>query len=316
MIPLNYDSYQKIMLDIKNGKLKVPFPYEYLVDEIERIKKKLPKRFDNIARFLAMSDPIIEVIFNEMGYFDKTTPKNSRGRPRFSTKLLLQVHLVAGLIGTDSYRQTQRMLNMHPDWLRALNIQKSPDHTTLSKFRHRMGQQFFDDFHDKLVEIMRDFNLFPEHIDAIIDSAPIEAYQNFAKSNAGISIDLERLEQFYNTIDFSPAVFLIEPQSQQNKGRKPQFSYEQILKFVAFEKLCGFLSRSQALLYLNAHKKVASIIGFTTRIPSLGTINRYLKQMPPIPFLMKPLVDDIVDFFETSPDYNDDDPLYFFFRHT
>jgi hypothetical protein len=221
--------------------------------------------------------------------------------------------LLAQTFVSDSYRQVERVLNAHPNWLKALNLDKAPSHTTLSKFRTKMGSEFFDAYFHELTELLDELGLIKEGEDAIIDSAPVEASQNFARSNAGIKINEERLQEFFRAVDFAPAVRLIAPAC--NKGRPRKYSNEVILKYVAFEKLCGFLSRNQAIKHLKEHPSIARIVGFQNGdVPSSSTIKTYLKRIPPIPWLMRALVDPITEFFESHPAHDEHDPLSFFFR--
>lgn len=174
--------------------------------------------------------------------------------------------------------------------------------------------EFFDTYFHQLTELLFAFGLIEKKDDVIIDSAPIEASQNFARSNSSIKINEEKLKEFFNTVDFTPAVNLIAPAC--NRGRKRKYSNEIILKFIAFEKLSGFLSRNQALTHLKKHPSATKIVGFSGGdIPSPTTIHNYLKRIPPIPWLMRVMVDSITKFFESQSDYDDHDPLSFFFRY-
>lgn len=137
--------------------------------------------------------------------------------------------------------------------------------------------------------------------------------QNFARSNGGITINKDRVKRFFDAVDFTPAVQLIAPAC--TRGRKRKYANETILKFIAFEKLCGFLSRSQALKHLKKHPETAELIGFPQDdIPSSSLISTYLNRIPPIPWLMRVMVDPITDFFAAQPEYDERDPLSFFFR--
>lgn len=176
-----------------------------------------------------------------------------------------------------------------------------------------MGVEFFDTYFHQLTELLFGFGLIKEGDDVIIDSAPVEASQNFARSNSGIQINEERLKFFFDTVDFRPVVKLIAPPS--NHGRKRTYSDELILKFIVFKKLCGFMSRSQALTHLKKHPSAAKIVGFSAGdILSTSTISNYLKRMPPISWLMRVMVDAITEFFESEADYDDQDPLSFSFQ--
>ena len=314
MIYQEYLPFELLSTRVTEKQVKLPFPLEHTLQQIEKIKKKSPKSYDTIARLLALSRPVVELVLFEAGYEESDPVPNSKGRPSLSTATLVLVHLFAKTMISDSYRQFERVLNAHPSWLKALGLQKSPSHTTLSKFRTRMGVEFFDTWFHELTELLFALGLVKKDDDVIIDSAPIEACQNFARSNSGIKIHEERLKQFFDAVNFTPAVKLLAPSSAQ--GRKPAFSNELLLKFIAFEKLCGFLSCSQALKHLKAHPAVAKILGFDgVNVPSSATITNFLRRIPPIPWLMRVMVDPITEFFEGHPQYEDnDDPLLFFFR--
>ena len=313
MIYQEYLPFENLVHQVDEKKIKLPYPLEYTIEQIEKIKKKMPKSYDNIARIIALSRPVVDLVLFKMNYHEPERAPNSKGRPNIPITTLLLVHLMSQTMISDSYRQTERILNAHPTWLKALNLKKSPSHATLSKFRKAMGFEFFDAYFHQLTELLFAFGLIKEGDDVIIDSAPIEASQNFARSNAGIKINEGKLKEFFNTVDFTPAVKLIAPAC--NRGRKRKYSNEVILKFIAFEKLCGFLSRSQALTHLKKHPGAATIVGFNASdIPSTSTISNYLKRIPPIPWLMRAMVDAITEFFESQTEYDDHDPLSFFFR--
>lgn len=313
MISQEYLPLESLLRQVEKGERKLPFPLEYTLNKIEKIKKKLPKSHDNIARILALSRPIVKLVLYEMEHHEVPKPPHSKGRPRISTATLILIQLLSQTFITDGYRQTERILNAHPTWLKALKLSKAPSHTTMSKFRTKMGVEFFDAYFRELTRLLHGFGLIKEGEPIIIDSAPIKASQNFARSNAGMKIEENKLQQFFNAVDFTPAVKLIAPAC--NQGRKRMYSNEVILKYIAFEKLCGFLSRNQALTYLRKHPGAATIVGFTANdIPSASLINTYLQRIPPIPWLMRVLVEPITEFFDSQEEYDDSDPLSFFFR--
>jgi len=313
MIYQEYLPFEFLLQQMDKKEINLPFPLEYTIENIEKIKKKIPKSYDTIARILALSRPVVELVLFKMDHHEPQRAVNSRGRPGICTKTLILIHLLSQTMISDSYRQTERILNAHPTWLKALKLKKAPSHTTMSKFRKTMGIEFFDTYFHQLTELLFAFGLIKEGDDVIIDSAPIEASQNFARSNSGIKINEAKLQEFFSIVDFTPAVNLIAPAC--NHGRKRKYSNEVILKFIAFEKLCGFLSRNQALTYLKKHPGAAKIVGFSSGdIPSTSSINNYLQRMPPIPWLMRVMVDSITEFFESQADYDDHDPLSFFFR--
>lgn len=313
MISQEYLPLDSLLQQVERGERKLPFPLEYTIEKIEKIKKNLPKSYDKIARILALSRPVVKLVLHEMNYQDEPKPPHSKGRPRISTTTLILIHLLSQTFISDGYRQTERLLNNHPAWLKALKLSKAPSHTTMSKFRTKMGSEFFDKYFHELTRLLRGFGLIKGDESVIIDSAPIKASQNFARSNAGIKIDEKKLQQFFTAVDFTPAVKLIAPAC--NRGRKRKYTNEVMLKYVAFENLCGFLSRNQAITYLKKHPGAAAIIGFPADdIPSASLINAYLQRIPPLPWLMRVLVEPITEFFDAQEEYDDSDPLSFFFR--
>jgi len=313
MIYQEYLPFPSLLRQVEKKEIKLPFPLEYTIEQIEKLKKNIPKSYDNVARILVLSRPLGELVLFEMNYFEEERTPNSRGRPRIPTITLLLIHLLSQTFISDSYQQTERILNAHPTWLKALKLKKAPHHTTMSKFRKRMGKDFFDAYFHHLTQLLFALGLIREGDDVIIDSAPIKASQNFARSNSSIMINEKKLQDFFDAVDFTPAVRLIAPACTQ--GRKRKYSNEVILKYLAFEKLCGFLSRNHALTYLKKHPHVASIIGFTGgEIPSTPCLNNYFKRIPPVSWLMRVMVEPITEFFDTRLDYDDQDPLSFFFR--
>ena len=313
MIYQEYFPFESLLQKVEAKEIKLPFPLEYTIEMVEKLKKKIPKSYDNIARILAVSRPVVELILFKMDFHEPERAPNSKGRPGIPTTTLILVHLLSQTMISDSYRQTERALIAHQNWLKALNVKKAPSHTTMSKFRTKMGAEFFDTYFHQLTELLFALGLIKKGDDVIIDSAPIEASQNFARSNSGTKINEARLKEFFDTLDFAPAVKLIAPAC--SRGRKRKYSSELILKFVAFEKLCGFLSRSQALTHLKKHPGAAKIIGFGSGvIPSTSIISTYLKRMPPISWLMRVMVGPITEFFGAQAEYDDQDPLSFFFQ--
>lgn len=313
MIYQEYLPFDSLLQQVAEKKIKLPFPLEYTIEQIKKIKKKIPNSYDPIARILALSRPAVELVLFEMGYQEPEQAPNSRGRPRIPTTTLILIHLLSQTMISDSYRHTERILNAHPTWLKTLKLKKAPNHTTMSKFRKKLGSEFFDTYFHQLTDLLFALGLIKEGDDAIIDSAPIEASQNFARSNSSIKINEEKLKKFFNTVDFTPVVRLIAPAC--NRGRSRKYSNEVILKYIAFEKLCGFLSRNHALTYLKKHPGTAKIVGFPNGdIPSTQSINNYLKRIPPISWLMRVMVGPITEFFESQAEYDDNDSLSFFFR--
>jgi len=137
-------------------KIGIEYPLEILFEELERVEKKLLKSYDAVAQILALARPIVDVLMLECGYNEVERRPGGRGRPALSKVPLMLVHLLAQVspIGAGSYRQFQRALDSRPLWLRALELEKAPDHTKMSKFRTEMGPGFFKQFFQKLVLLL------------------------------------------------------------------------------------------------------------------------------------------------------------------
>lgn len=140
MIYQEYFPFDSLLQKVEVKEIKLPFPLEYTLENFEKIKKKIPKTYDNIARILALSHPVVELILFMMDYHEPERALNSRGRPRIPIKTIILIHLLSQIMISDSYRQTERILNLHPNWLKALNLKKAPNHTIMSKFRKKNGR--------------------------------------------------------------------------------------------------------------------------------------------------------------------------------
>jgi len=57
MISEEYILFDEYLHEVKSGEIKVSFLLEYTLEQLEKIKKKLPKSRDNTARLPALSAP-------------------------------------------------------------------------------------------------------------------------------------------------------------------------------------------------------------------------------------------------------------------
>jgi len=290
--------------------IEIAYPLGLIVEEVDKIRKRIPKSYDMVASILAMARPIVEVVLLEIGCFDNIAPVTGRGRRAIPTATMMLVVILSKIRSLGSYRETERALNNHPAWLKALGLKRAPHHSTMGKFCNRKGPEFFRRFFYKMTGLLMAFGLISERDAAIIDSAPVEANMNFARANTEPSLNVERLRSFFNSIDFSR----VRLGAFDRPSRKKKYDNLSLFRFLVFEHACGFLSRSQALRYLEKHPEVASILGFPGgMIPCQATISNFERSVPRLGFLMRPLVDDIVDFFDSQDDYDENEPLAFFF---
>jgi len=258
--------------------------------EIEKIRRSMPKSYDGIAQFLAISRPIIEVVLMNCGDWTDQCPKEGRGKKPFSHTSLMLIHILAKIINV-SYRQVERELNSHPCWLKALQMDKAPSHSKLSHFRNSMGDNFFKDFFYNLNNLLYNLGLIGGE-EFIIDSAPIHASVNFARANCAPKLNMEHVRAFFSRIDVSVAVKHLKIK------HKSKYKPEAIIRFFMFEKLGGFKSRAQALKFVKDTPGLSELLGFSEKgVPNQSTLNYFIKKHGSVPDLLKPLVDQVTKFF-------------------
>jgi hypothetical protein len=275
-------------------------------DEIEKIKKNLPKSYDDIAKFLAISRPIVEAVLMNCGDWTDQIESQGRGKRPYSHTSLILIHILAKMIDV-SYRDMERLLRAHQTWLKALNLGKVPSHSRLSTFRTEMGESFFKTFFYELTALLYKLGLIKGE-GTIIDSAPIEASMNFARANTTPKINVERVRDFFTSVDISPALKVLDI------TRKGKYDPAALIRFFMFEKLGGFLSMAQAIKFLKNNPEVATILGFVgAKVPSQPTFNYFVKTHGTVPTLLKPLVDVVTEFFDACKETPDESYIDFFF---
>lgn len=298
----------------ERNSFKIAYPKDLIQEEIDKIKKHLPRSCDMMTRILVLARPIVEVVLLECGVFDVKKPANVVGKRPIPATTLMLIMIISTLDGIGSYRQAERSFNAHPAWLKALGLEKAPSYAKLSTFCKEKGPAFFKQFFYKLTGLLLDFGLIDNKQAAIIDSAPVEACMNFARANVDQRIDKDRLQAFFETIDFKPAIEMLGMYSRHPAHGKKIFTDEMLVKFLCFQHVCGFLSRSQAIACLKYHPDLGPILGFPSgKIVSDYQLKSFEKWAPPISVLMTPLVDQMTDFFDEHVDYDENEPLVLFF---
>lgn len=293
-------------------KIGLPTHLQLLYDEIALIRKKIPKSYDKVAQILAFARPLIEIVLANCGYADLSRAKGKKGPipiPK-TTFMLMQILSEVGSIGGS--RQVEREINAHPTWLRALGLKKSPHHSVLGKFRIAMGEEFFHQFFIELTKVILQLGYIDqgEAAAGIIDSAPREANMNFARANAHVTLDEALIEKFFQTIDVGPFTKSIPTST---RGKKPTFTYEIISRFLLFEQLGGFLSRSKALRHLKQHPNLATLLGIPSGAElSDATVSNFVKRCGGKTVVFKALLDQTSDFFGIHPLSDDGKAVPFF----
>jgi hypothetical protein len=278
----------------------------FIQDEIEKIKRSIPKYYDDIAKFLAISRPIVEVVSMNCGdWTDQTEPRGPGKRPISHASLML-IHILAKMINV-SYRDMERTLNAHPSWLKALKLEVAPSHSRLSTFRTEMGDSFFKDFFSQLTNLIAQLGVISGKA-VIVDSAPITASMNFPRANATPKLNMEHVKDFFSHIDISPAIKVLRI------GRKSTYPPEAIIRFFMYEKLGGFISTSQALKFVRNNEVLANCLGFVNnKVPTQPSLNYFVKTHGAIPNLLKPLVDQVTEYFDACETTSDESSIDFFF---
>lgn len=297
------------------NEIKITYPKDLIQEEIDKIKKHLPKTWDMMACILALARPIVEVVLLECGIFEAEKSEHVRGKRPIPAWTLMLILIASTLARIGSFREARKEFDRHPEWLKAIGLKKAPSHAKLSTFCKEKGPSFFKEFFYKLTGLLLEFGLIDDDQAAIIDSAPVEACMNFARANATPKLDTERVRAFFETIDFTIAVAMVRGNDQgTGSGKGKIFTDEMLVKFLSFQQTCGFLSRNQAIKYLKNHVDIGPLLGLPEgKVLSNTTLSNFEKRAPPLSMLMKPLVEQITTFFDEHPEYDENEPLALFF---
>jgi len=134
----------------------------------------------------------------------------SSGRPGFSPVMLFKMLLV-GFLYDISDRQLEEEINLNIayKWFVGLDVdQTSPDHSTLTRFRDRLGEEGFHHLFNRIVAIAKEKGLVNERL-TIIDSTDVAA-----------NVDVGRLKQFKQDEDDHKYVDRNSPDRDARFGRK------------------------------------------------------------------------------------------------
>jgi len=132
------------------------------------------------------------------------------GRPGWSPVMLLKCSLVAFLYDI-SDRQLEDQINFHMvfKWFVGLDLdQKAPDHSTMTRFRDRLGVEGFTRIFNQIVKIARQKGLINDRL-TIVDSTHVAA-----------KVDTARLAKFKQDDDDHTYVDRNSPDPDARFGRK------------------------------------------------------------------------------------------------
>jgi len=284
----------------------------YAVSEAKRIRERVPANWSPIARFFAILRPFIHVFL--LARWDWSKERYRKGKPGkapIPREAMLLIHLISHLGTIRSYRQMCDEIANHEDWMRALKLKRSPDHTTLSKFRKETGPELFDEFFTFSIAILKLIGGLVADTGVIADSAPIEACMNFARANKRIKIDETRVIDLLTKIEISRADSLYP--RKRDGGTKPSC----IIGLLIIFYLCRFLSRSQMLREVAKYPTLMHALGLDDGVPSQPSINYLVKQNGgDEKTLLKPFIDAIARYFEENPAMASEQSINvdFFFR--
>ena len=144
--------------------LNLPFSptlLKVLKNELAHILKNIPKNWDAGARLLALARPIVETIALSAGLFiDEDNRVSGRSGPVPASRIsFLTIELFAHLWFFGSYTNACRIIGENPIWMKALQLVKKPNHTTLSHFRTELGEDFFRQFFTQITKLLIAFGL-------------------------------------------------------------------------------------------------------------------------------------------------------------
>lgn len=132
------------------------------------------------------------------------------GRPGLSPVMLFKCCLIAFLYGV-SDRRLEDEINYHIvfKWFVGLDIdQKAPDHSTMTRFRDRLGEEGFRRLFNRIVDLTREAGLVDDRL-TIIDSTHVTA-----------NVDVGRLKQHKQEADDNSYVDRHSPDPDARFGRK------------------------------------------------------------------------------------------------
>nr|MDO8119677.1 transposase [Candidatus Sigynarchaeota archaeon] len=271
---------------------------ERALAKIRKLRGKLPAGWKPTARFLAMMRPLIHAfVLQEWDSHEQRYQKGKPGRPPIpvETKMLLMLLAHRGDIGSDI--EACKKVGEHKDWMKALKLERVPDHSTLSKFRKEAGKAFFTAFFAFSIKVLQAIGALDADDAVIADSAPVEARVNFARANRRIELDEAKVVDFLSKIALERADELYPRKNTRG------FKASSIVGMLLLYTLGGFLSRSQVFRAVDRSSAVKVALGLKDKVPSWSSITYFIKHHSgDEEALLKPFIDAIVRYFDESTD--------------
>jgi len=148
----------------------------------------------------------------DFGFVETETKQlySSIGRPGISPVLMFKMIMVGFLYNISDRRLEEEVnLNIAYKWFVGLDVdQKAPDHSSLTRFRERLGEEGFRSLFNRIVQIAGNKGLINERL-TIIDATHVEA-----------NVDIARLKKHKHNDDDHTYVDRNSPDPDARFGRK------------------------------------------------------------------------------------------------
>jgi hypothetical protein len=274
---------------------------ERALAKIRKLRGKLPASWNPTARFSAMMRPLIHAfVLQEWDMHEQRYQKGKPGRPPIpvETKMLMMLLAHRGEFRSDI--TTCKNVGENKDWMKALKLERVPDHSTLSKFRNQAGKAFFTAFFAFSIKVLQAIGALDGDDAVIADSAPVEAWVNFARANRHIELDETKVVDFLSKIAIERADELYPRKNARG------FKASSIFGMLLLYPLGGFLSRSQVRRAVDRSPAVKVALGLKDKVPSWSSITYFIKQYGGNEeALLKPFVDATERYFDESTDVSE-----------
>ncbi len=195
--------------------------------------------------------------------------------------------------------------------MKALQLVKKPNHTTLSHFRTELGEDFFRQFFTQITKLLIAFGLLAPDAKLVVDSVPVYANVNFARANVLPTLDEAQIKSLFTDLDLIPVEEVLTARGIKIT-KKRKYPIDALIRVIVLECVGGFLSRSQVLKYLTKNDHIATIVGFTPNVIASDSIMTIFLKNPPSPEeIMRLLHPQLVMFFHLETAVDQYDPLFF-----
>ncbi|MCD6220425.1 transposase [Candidatus Calescamantes bacterium] len=152
---------------------------KYLPNVIDQSQKKAISMKKNTLKRLAVALRF-GLIVKRIGKVMKN--EDNRGRKGYGDETFLKCVLLSPLFHAVSMRDIERKLKKDHRLVEALSLKRIPDHTSISKWKYRKGEEFFKLVLREIIRIGMRIGLIKGNLLAV-DSTAIDAYISKVKEN-------------------------------------------------------------------------------------------------------------------------------------